>query len=1329
MSQQDAPREIREVIAGRPGAVNRFIRRFSKPILDYATALLPDRSEPFDRLVEDIMVDAIAQARAAARHSEDEQVFEFVMECALRTVRARFRHVLEGEARPTKATTSYNFKEVLERTRMSEAELTAGISEGRIRAVRDNDQLKIKGDSIPGLGERKAYQAYHVSAAERELLCLHYRLHFSPETIANWAGTTPAQIEAMIGKAANHLTSAIAKKRGSSGPDAEDTEMRRYIDGRMEGDETAKFERRVLKDKIAQQRLDELRSQSDSIRELFDSSPYEMSSIAVNVRARNPHHALALPPVAALWLQVVGLAALMLMFHSVGSYIAPPEVQATAVIGPMTLSASGARSADDVAALAPGESRSLRIGDWLETPEGSQSMLLLDKSNRVLLAPGSKVHLLEPRSDARQVLLLENGEAWGRFASSSHAFAMQFGSADAPGGEIASDVGAEFDLVLSPGAALLPENLHRMQIRAIENAVETADRGGLVVRHGLTRFAGFRFGNGEEGLVAGDIIESVDGIAMLAPAELATVVRGMEVDQTLPMSVLRESGRLAFTLTRTSKQPWAVVRVFHGALVAGAPAGERALVNAGQWAAFYIDEPALVGLRGMEDFRVLRISASERFKDRVHWLNTQQYPLRAENSVLHVERELRALAESLEAMRAEKIQRNGEREIAEFENIMRAVIADARARIERDEAREKEPGSASLSDSALVAAEDEIMAIILNWKRRSTSGIYPTLGSAAKTLSAAILRDEAELEARGSELTQSLLRQDEIMELNSAIARQDTAITELKASEPFDGDGKIRADLDERIQQLDAQVREGASARSRRDLILVKLNDLDAKLDEQRRKLPDLEQSLADALAALAETNRLLDSNIYTPEKLKQAGEALSRAERTAALAGVRVSTAEEKAGLARSALTTAETSLKNAEGAEADALSSREAAADVLTDSVSARAAAQSELADAQSEVDRIRSELDSLPEGDPARESKQAELDAANAVLQEKQTALDDAVKAADDANAALKAAEAALEEARTATAAARTVRDNAATALKTADDELSAERKSESEAKSAVDRAKATLKAQEEAKSAREALEAMKEEQTTNREQSQAALDAVNGKIKELDAQAAPERDKLTRELELISAGEEAAKSIQSLRTERGRYQAVSDEIERRAKDRQVLVEQRDALASSDLVANFDRLQSEYQALSARIDAFKFVRARGLLEDSNFAYAQDAAQHAFREAAENAELQAVEVLQKYCPEYGHEKYFEWFGGSDGAELRVAVLSALWKLYYDAGIHASDEGDKVCYYVAVQSGADSRTLESLDNLWQAYLTSAFGNQGFEELMKLDASLLKPAG
>jgi hypothetical protein len=1320
-----APQEIRDVIAGRPGAVNRFIRRFGKPVLDYATALIPDRSEPFDRMVEDIMVDAIAQARAAARHKEDEQVFEFVMEAALRTVRARYREVLDGEARPGKATTSYNFKEVLERTKMSETELTAGISEGRIRAVRDNDQLKIRGESIPGLGERQAWQAYHVTAAERELLCLHFRLHFSPDKIAAWSGSTAAQVEELIGKAANRMSEAIARRKARAGADPKDTEMRRYIDGRMEGDETAKFERSVLKDKIAQRRLDELRSQSDSIREMFDSAPYELSSISVNVRARNPHHALTLPPMAALWLQLVGIVGLMLMFHSVGGYIAPPDAQITAVAGDTGLPPTVARDGTEQPNLLKnGQNRPMRVGDWIATDENAQSLVVLDRSNRVLLAPGGKLHLLEPRPDARQVLLLESGEMWGRFASSGHSFAVRFGTPESPEGEIASDAGAEFDLVLHPGPHFLPDNLEAQLVRALQGLFEPADEGGLRAAREVHHFAGFRLGQ-LEGLAQGDVIESIDGITLERADDLGTIAAAMAPGETRGMTVNRDGRRMGLEIYRSDKQPWAVVRVFHGAIVAGAPDGERSLVNAGQWAVFLRDEPPAIGLRGLVDYRVLRIDRAGRFKQQLHWLHVESFPLRAENSVLQVESELHSLAANLERMRADTVQRSGVREILEFEGIMRAAIADARARIERGEAREGAGGSESLSDAALVAAEAEILSIIANWQRRSTAGIYPVLGSAAKTLTPDILRFEAELEAREAELTESLLRQDRIDELQQAIELKDSEIVKLTESEFHDPDGSRRAELDARLAELDQHVREGANARGRRDLVLVKLNDLDAKIDAQRRRLATAVTAVEEAQAALDETRALLAANIYTPEKLAAARERLKDAEAAAETAEKELTAAQNALDAAAKQATGAEDALKDVRKQATAAEEGREEASDTLAEAVTERAAAQAAVDKATKERNRIQAELDGMDEEAPGRQEKQAELDDAVKALEQAETALDTAAKQADAAADALKQAEADVATENAALKAAAEARDKAATARADAEAAREGAAARLDAARSQVKQVAAEVAELEEAKTARALLETRESEQQQTLETAQATRDEIEDRIEGLETQAGPEREKLATELALITRGEEAAETIKEVRRERGRHQAIHDDIELKSRDREALVSQRDQLAQSDLVRNYDLLRQEYVALSARRDVFKFVRARGLLEDSNFAHAQEAAQHAFKEAAKDAEARAIEILGDFCPAYDHDAYREVFADANGSELREAILGAMWKLYYDAGLHATDEGERVCYYVAVQSGADARTLETLDNRWRAYLTAALGNRGFESVARLESGHL----
>lgn len=1333
MTQAQAAREVHDVLAGKSGGVNRIIRRFGKPVVDYATALIPDRGEPFDRLVEDILADVIAQCRAAARSNGDEQVFEYVIETALRTVRARYREVLDVEPTPAKATTSYSVNEILQRTGMSQAELSAGISEGRIRAVRAHDELRVKPDGIAGVSERRVNHAYFVSAAERELLCLHYRLGFSPEVIGRWAGVTPAQVEAMLGKAAVRLTEGIAsKKSGGATPGQHDDEIRRYIDGRMDGEATAKFERRIIKDKIAQARLDELRSQSDQIKQLFDSDVYDLSAVAVNVRQRNPHHALSLPPVAALWLQVVGIAAVLLIFHSVGTYIAPPVVTVDAVVGEAQVAVGRpgrAANSDDqpnTSALPLRESRRLAVGDSVTTPPNGQVRMVLDASNRVLLAPGTTLRLLEPRTDARQVLALESGEVWGRFASSGYPFAVRFGG-DSPF-EIASDVGAEFDLVT--GDALrgsLPDNLDAERGRAVAAAFAPGEGGSLVASTALRTYAGFHFGQpgGDAGIRVGDNIESIAGVQVSTPQDIAAAVMALRDGESLTMTVRRGSERLAVSVTRMELMPLAVVRVFHGAVMCGPDGSRDTLVNGGQWALFMAGQPPMVGMRGHEDYRVLRIDSRQLFKQHLHWLNTESFPLRAENSLLDLDRELRDIAAGLEAMRADRINRSGPAELEAFEMIMRRAIDDARARIDAGEPRERGTAANALSDEALVAAEDEIIGAILHWRRQSTAGVHDTLGSAAKTLSATIQRFENDLEERGEEITRAILMHEEIERIAGQIALQDAEIAKLRESDLHDGDGTKRAAIDARVKELEVDVRAGDDASSRMNLLRIRLNELDGRIDAERRKLPALKTALADAQAAVADVEARIAANSYTPEKL----DAAIKARDAAAQEVTRLEAAHKAAATAADAATDALAKAADTDGradmdlARADAAA--DAASEAFEDTVLARSTAQATEAAALEAVLTAQAELDAIPEENTeAREAAQARLDEAQATLKTARDELAAAVASATAAKTALDDADKQLADAQQTAAAAKAARKAASDALDRAvaqRDELDAKR---AQAVATSAQAVASVKELEEAKTALSLLQTMRTESTAERTQAESKLSAVEGTIETLEADAQPRRDQLTLELAIVAKADEAKAAITALGTQRGQHQAIADDITRREADRAELEKSRKQLEGSNLVLQFDTLKDEYNTLSLRIDALKFLRARGLHEDANFAHEQVSALDAFRDAAEAARLRALEKLNAACPAYEHAAYAP-FQGTEGEILRQAVMLALWRLYYDDGVYTAT--DEVCYYVAVRSGDTGRALEALNERWRTYLTRALGREGFERAAQLTPAELRP--
>ncbi|MDH5640429.1 MAG: hypothetical protein OEY28_03980 [Nitrospira sp.] len=202
-----AQKLVRDVLAGRRGSVNEFISCYGGEIVDYVSSLLPERQPPFEKVVEDILVDALAQCRTALRIDDDEQVREYIFRSATTTVRNRHSELLKGEADPRKASSLLSFEQVLKATGMNERELTASISEGRIRAVRADNQMVFPAQDLPNAKAYSKRGLYYVSARERELLCLAYRLRFSPELIGQWLGSSADEIEARLSSGATELAS------------------------------------------------------------------------------------------------------------------------------------------------------------------------------------------------------------------------------------------------------------------------------------------------------------------------------------------------------------------------------------------------------------------------------------------------------------------------------------------------------------------------------------------------------------------------------------------------------------------------------------------------------------------------------------------------------------------------------------------------------------------------------------------------------------------------------------------------------------------------------------------------------------------------------------------------------------------------------------------------------------------------------------------------------------------------------------------------------------------------------------------------------------------
>lgn len=1307
MSQAAA--DIRDLLSGRPGGVNRVIRRFGPHVIDYVGALLPDRSAPFERVVEDILVDILAQSRAAARSTNDDEVFQFGIECAFRTIRARHRELLDAGAVVEKATNTYTFDEVVERTKMSSEDLRSAISEGRIRAVRMNDQMRIKGDGIKGLEERQSRLLYHLTAAERELLCLHYRLGFTPEVIARWSGETPAHIEALIHAASEKLSLARAGKAGGKSV-SEDTEIRRYIDGRLSSDETARFERRIIKDKIAQARLDEIRTQGQQLRELFVGTDVDLSSISVNVRGRNPHYAFSLPPVAALWLQMVALVALLLVMHRVGAYIAPARIEVSTLAGTIEAPASGR----------------MYPGDAVRTSSESQALLQIDAANRLTVAPDSELFIAEPRQSARQVLRLTKGEIYGRFLAGGEAFVIGVDHRypDKPArqsesltAELTSDGGAEFDLVIGgPASAMLPDSLESERARLLATVLDDCAAGKLLPQYaegvpGLQLSAPLQAGDRLLGIDGND-----DGVSQdLLRRRILELAAG----DNLKLTFMRGTQKIESSIRRATSPAWAVLRVFNGSIrLASAPmlaAKTDVWVSQGQWLLLTESLPPLVGLRGTEDFRALRVDNSDRFKQDVHWLRTDIFPLVDANSTLTLDRALRGLAERLEATRAAEIRRDSSREIQHFERWVEEMIAAAETRIAAGTPRERDARAGTLSDLELAGQKEVIRGLAQHWRRQASAGKYMTLGDAAKTLHRPIQNDRDQLNSLGTQLARADEMRKAMAILEKSIAEQDEAIANLVASEFHDPDGSLSAPLRARAAELELTIRDGAAARSRLDLLTLRLNELDERIDQQRRQLPALQTATSESTAALAAIDLAITKLEYTPAKLDQARTDLTAADKAVAAAKQNVTSATSADAAAKEAAADARRARDTAAEEATKREAAREAASSALTSTVSERAVAQKGADDAQAEVDRISAQLDALPADDPQRAELETQLAAARTAAADALSALEAARTRADAAKKALDEADSANKAAQVALAKANDSLSAADTAAKDADAALATAKLAQTKVETARKNADAYVTRLEAEKVQLADLSTQRITAADTAATAQAAEKACNDRIAVLEADAGPRRDELARELATIKAGEDAADHKREVDSEIGRYEGISRELAKRRTDRKVLVDDRDALASSDLVRNFEATRTETIALESRIVTHEYLRSFALAQDSIFHHEQQQALDRMREAELEAGEEAVAALLAYCPDYTTDAYANAFKGEAGAALKRALLMSLWRLYYNSGVSAagvsaaagSDSSDAVCYYVLRQSGMLG-SVEKLQVLWRVYLGQA---------------------
>ncbi|CAG0979612.1 hypothetical protein PLCT2_01823 [Planctomycetaceae bacterium] len=999
----------------------------------------------------------------------------------------------------------------------------------------------------------------------------------------------------------------------------DDTTIRRYIQGRMDKDETAGFEQKVVRDKVTQARLDALRNQSLRLRELFTFAPFDLSSVQVNVRKRNPHRALGIPPAAALILQAVGLVAMFVLFHAMGAYIAPPDVRLERPEGRILIDSR------------PLSARLPRVimNQQVQTTRGAQVGLVFDESNRIALAGDTTVVVREPRENVRQVLEVSKGEIWGRFTAAGQRFAVVF---DRGLREI-SGTTTEFDLVCGERAlALLPEN--------------------------------FKAGQGT---------------------------------------------------------PTAVLRVFRGSLFVSSGDKTEKLVR-GQWAVCDSQGGMQSGAQSGESFQLLRIDSSERFKDQLHWLNAEEYPLRAEHNVLELERQLRDLAQTLLAYRETNVLRNAGAEIAEFEKQVKSDIAAAKERIAQGKPRPESElpawGPLRMTDEQLVAGETYILSAIAGWRQRAAD--WATLGQAASTLLSRVqsLNDQM---AKIDELrTQALLRIQELEKLKESIKLQDAEIEALKKDEKYDPTGERRAKLDADIKAWREIAKKATEAKNKIELIRLKLAKLDDEIDKLKRARVPLQERLDKAKKSMEDIKAKQKANVYTEEKLSELRAKQIKAEEVDAHSDIALAGARDDAAKATTARENSEKKEVTAIKAVEDQKVVQTKANDALLDAVVKRDAAQKVLDDAEAEVTRLQGELAKIPEGERESSETKKQLDAAVKSRDEKKGNRDAAVKIADDAqtsltkeNVALKTLEEVLAKCRSAVEAAKLEEQKAQS--KTKEWETASK-----DAEAALKTAKSAVSAMEMAKS--EWFQLQKDHGAATVEYEKALWDVEDNDLaqKQKNDNAQPDRDTLAAQLLIIEESEKATAEIDKLKVERDRSQAIDDDLKRRLAARDSLQRDHDAIANSERVKELPKLDADFKALSIEHGALDYTRARGLEEERQLMLKQKQALSLYNAAAEESGKRAVTLLSGFCAPY---RGFELGDTEAASQANFArVMEMLWKLYYSADGAEADGGGVSCYYVVARSGAPTESLRALDERWRAALAATLGKVRFEQAAALKA-------
>jgi hypothetical protein len=773
--------------------------------------------------------------------------------------------------------------------------------------------------------------------------------------------------------------------------------------------------------------------------------------------------------------------------------------------------------------------------------------------------------------------------------------------------------------------------------------------------------------------------------------------------------------------TQGSGAPTAVLRVFRGSLFVRSGDKNEKVVR-GQWAVCDATGGLVIGPQQGESFQLLRIDQAERFKDQLHWLNTEEFPLRAEHNVLELERQLRELAQALLAYREKHVIRSAPAEIADFEKQVKADIEAARARIAagnpRPESELPPYGPLRMTDEQLVAGESYILGAIASWRTRQTD--WPTLGSAAMTLLSRVQSLNDQMSEIDKQRTQALLRMQDMERLKEAIKTQNEEIETLKKSPSFDPEGKIRAALDKQITDLKDITKKATEAKNKIELLRLKLAKLDDEIDKLKRARVPLQERLDKAKKSMEDIKAKQKANPYTEAKLADLREKFTAAELADGKADIALAGARDDAAYSTSTREKGEKAQAAAAKAVEEQKAVRATANDDLLDAVVKRDAARKALEDAEAEVTRLQGELNKLPEGERENSEVKKQLDAATKTRDEKKTLQESSVKSAEDAQKALDAESAKLLSLEKLMDG-ETVALNTAKAKETKAKEVVPVREAEAKAaEAALNSAKAEVDKMELAQKEWDQLQ--QDYGAASVEYEKALWDVEDNDLaqKKLNDDAQPDRDNLAAQLKIVETAEKAGAEIDKLKLERDKSQAIEDDIKRRSGARDSLQKDSDAIANSQLVKDLPKLDADFKALSIEHGALDYTRARGLDEERQLMLKQKQAIALYNTAAEESGKRAVAQLEGFCAPY---KGFE-LGDTDAASQanRARILDVLWRLFYSADAADADGNGASCYYVIARSGAPSDALRALDERWRVALTEILGKARFEQAATLKA-------